>query len=142
MKSRVELEIDLPQEELASLFADPTLNTKWMHDIERYEPVSGQPGAPGSKYRLVSKQGDMTFVATVISNDLPNESRLRLDNDNVTVSITATYMAISPQKSRLVSEEEFEFRGLVGKIGGFFARSAIHKAHREHMESFKRFAER
>ena len=71
MKSTVELDIDLPRQQLAALFADPTLNTKWMDDIERYEPVSGQPGAPGSKYRLIPKKGDMVFVATVISNDLP-----------------------------------------------------------------------
>ena len=112
-----------------------------MHDIARYEPVSGQPGAPGSTYRLVPKTGDMLFVATVIANDLPNESRLRLEASNVTVSVTAKYVALSPEKSRLVSEEIFTFKSLAGKVTGFFARAAIHKAHRQHMESFKRFAE-
>src|SRR5436309_14481114 len=95
MKSTVELDINLPQQRLAALFADPTLNTKWMDDVARYEPVSGQPGAPGSKYRLVPKKGDMVFVATVIANDLPNESRLRLDALNVLVSIIAKYVALS-----------------------------------------------
>ena len=112
-----------------------------MDDVERYEPVSGQPGAPGSKYRLVPKKGNMVFVATVIANDLPNESRLRLDASNVAVSITAKYVGLSPTKSRLVSEEVFTFKSLVGKIMGLFARGAISKAHRHHMESFKRFAE-
>jgi len=142
MKSTVELDIDLPRQQLAALFADPTLNTKWMDDIERYEPVSGQPGAPGSKYRLIPKKGDMVFVATVISNDLPRESRLFLDGSNVTVSITAQYVALSPRKSRPVSEEVFTFKNLIGKIMSFFARGAIRKAHRRHMEAFKRFAER
>ena len=141
MKSTVELDIDLPQQQLAALFADPTLNTKWMDDVARYEPVSGQPGAPGSKYRLVPKKGDMVFVATVIANDLPNESRLRLDASTVMVSITAKYVALSPRTSRLISEEVFTFKSLGGKIMGLFGRTAISKAHRRHMEAFKRFAE-
>jgi hypothetical protein len=141
MKSTVQLDINVPQQRLATLFADPTLNTRWMDDVERYEPISGQPGAPGSQYRLVPKKGDMVFVATVISNDLPNESRLHLDASNFTVSVTAKYVALSPGKSRLVSEEVFTFKSLIGKITGFFARSAIHDAHRRHMEAFKRFAE-
>jgi hypothetical protein len=142
MKSTVELDINLPQQRLAALFADPTLNTKWMDEVERYEPVTGQPGAPGSKYRLVPKKGDMVFVATVIANDLPNESRLVLDGSNVTVAITARYVALSPGTSRLVSEEVFTFKSLIGQIiGGVFARPAIRKAHRRHIEAFKRFAE-
>jgi hypothetical protein len=142
LKSVVQVDIDLPRDRLAALFADPALSTKWMDDIARYEPLSGQPGGPGSTYRLVPKSRDMIFVATVIANDLPNESRLRLDADNLMVAITARYVAISPRQSRLVSEEVFTFKGLVGKLGGFLARGAIHKAHRRHMEAFKRFAER
>ena len=107
----------------------------------RYEPISGQPGAPGSMYRLVPKNGDMVFVATVIANDLPNESRFRLDADKVTVAITARYLAVSSERSRLVSEEVFTFKGFTGKVGGFLARVAIHRAHRRQMEAFKRFAE-
>jgi len=141
VKSVVQVDIDLPRERLAALFADPTLSSKWMDDIARYEPISGQPGAPGSMYRLVPKNGDMVFVATVIANDLPNESRFRLDADKVTVAITARYLAVSSERSRLVSEEVFTFKGFAGKVGGFLARVAIHRAHRRQMEAFKRFAE-
>lgn len=141
VKSIVQLDINLPQQRLASLFADPTLSTKWMDDVERYEPLSGQPGAPGSKYRLVPKKGDMVFVATVVSNDLPNESRLSLEASNLTVSITARYLAIDNGRSRLISEEVFAFKTVVGRIMSFVARGAIRKAHRRHMEAFKRFAE-
>jgi hypothetical protein len=141
MRSIVELDIHVPQERLATLFADPENNMKWMDDLDRYEPVSGQPGMPGSKYRLVPKKGKMVFVATVLSRDLPNESRLSLDASNVAVSITARFVALSPEKTRLISEEVFSFKGLVSKFFGFFAQAAIRKAHRRHMEGFKRFAE-
>jgi hypothetical protein len=87
MRSIIELEINVPQAKLAELLADPENNTKWMDDIERYEPISGPPGMPGSKYRLVPKTGKMLFTATVVGRDLPDESRLILEASNVVVSV-------------------------------------------------------
>jgi hypothetical protein len=37
MKSVIELEIDVPQARLATLFAHPQQNTKWMDDVEKVE---------------------------------------------------------------------------------------------------------
>jgi hypothetical protein len=141
MKSIVELDINLAQDKLAALLTDPTKSTAWMDDIERYEPVRGEPGTPGSQYRLVPKKGSMVFLATVISRDLPNESRLRLEASSVVVSITARFGAVSRDRARLVSEQVFEFKGLLNKIFGLLATPVIKKAHRQHMAAFKRFAE-
>jgi hypothetical protein len=41
-----------------------------------------------------------------------------------------------------VSEEDFPFKGLFNKVFANFARPAIKKAHRGHMNAFKRFAEK
>jgi hypothetical protein len=142
MTSVIELEINVPQGRLALLFADPENSTKWMDDLERYEAISGDPGMPGSKYRLVPKTGKMIFVATVISRQLPNESRLSLDASNVVVSVTGRFVALSSERTRLISEEVFRFKGPLNKVFGFFAQRAIKHAHRHHMEAFKRFAER
>ena len=141
VKSIVELDIHSPRQKVAALFADPENNIEWMDDLDRYEPVSGQPGMPGSKYRLVPKKGKMVFVATVIARDLPDESRLSLDASNVTVSVTGRFVALSPERTHLISEEVFSFKGPVARFFGFFAQAAIRKAHRRHMEAFKRFAE-
>jgi hypothetical protein len=141
MKNVIELDINLPQERVAALFADPRNTTKWMDDVERYEPISGEPGMPGSTYRLVPKTGKMVFVATVISRTLPNEARLTLDASSVSVSVTGTFVAVSPDRTRLVSEEVFSFKGLFNKLFGFVAQGSIRNAHRRHMEAFKRFAE-
>jgi hypothetical protein len=141
MRSVVELEVDVPQERLAALFADPDNSTRWMDDLERYEPMSGEPGMPGSTYRLVPKTGKMVFVATVISRKLPNEVRLNLDASSVAVSVTGTFVALSSDRTRLVSEEVFSFKGPFHKLFGLVAQRAIRNAHRRHMEAFKRFAE-
>lgn len=49
MKSVGEIEIHVPQARLADLYADPNQNTKWMDDVERMEPISGEPGATNTR---------------------------------------------------------------------------------------------
>ena len=141
MKSVIELEIDMPLAKLAALFADPQQNTSWMDDVDRVETISGQLGMPGSQYRLVPKKGKMVFVATVGAKNLPTESHLRLEASNVTVSVKGNFVALSSDRTRLISEEVFSFKGPINKVFGFLAQGVIKKAHRRHMEAFKRFAE-
>jgi hypothetical protein len=141
MKDVVEINIDAPIAMVARLFANPGNSEKWMDD-SRYEPLSGDQGAPGSTYRLVSRNGKMVFTATVIARDLPNESELVLEAPNVVVRVRSTFAAIAPDKTKLISEEIFSFKGLFNKLFGLLARHSIRSAHRHHMESFKRFAEK
>lgn len=142
MKHVVRIEIDVPVDKVAEVFTDPRNATKWMDDVE-YEPVDGAPGAPGSHYRLVSKTDDnLTFRASVVARDLPKESRLILDSPAVVVLVKTTFAALPGQRTELVSEETFQFKGIFRKAFSLLARGAIGKAHRGHMESFKRFAER
>jgi hypothetical protein len=141
VKSVIEIEIFVPQAKLAALYADPQHNTKWMDDIERIEPISGQPGMPGSKYRLVPKSGDMVFVATVLARNLPAELHLSLEATNVTILVKGRFTALSPSNTRLRHEQVFRFKGLFNKVFGFLAQRSIKKAQRRHIEAFKRFAE-
>ena len=141
MKSVVKLTINVPQARLAELFANPAYSPQWMDDLARYEPISGQPGTPGSQYRLVPKKGSLIFVATVLARDPPVQSRVRLEAPTVAVAVTGTFEALSRDKTRMVSEEVFKFKGAASKVLGFVARRSIRAAHRRHMEAFKRFAE-
>jgi len=141
MKSIVVVDINAPQEEVAALFADPGNNTKWMENVE-YEPVSGEQGMSGSTYRLIPKQGSMVLTATVVNRTLPSELRLHLDASTVMVDVHATLSTLPDSRTRLVSEEVFKFKGVGSWLFGLLARRAIRKAHRRHIEAFKRFAER
>ena len=142
MTSRVELDINEPRTELAHLFADPTNNPAWMDDVERIEPISGAAGQFGSVYRMVPKGGGWVFIATVIERALPQEVRLLLRGPRVTVEIKDNFVKLSDHRTRLISEETFTFEGFFRKAIGMLARGSIKRAHRRHMEAFKRFAER
>jgi len=141
MESVVELEINVAQPKLAELFADPRNNPLWMDDLQRIEPISGQLGFPGSTYRLVPKSGPFTFVATVVTRELPNRLALTLEAKSVSVSIHATLERLSDTRTKLISHETFKFKGILSKVLGLFSGKAIRAAHSHHMEGFKWFAE-
>jgi len=141
MQSVIELDIDVPRARVAALFIDPEHDPQWMDDIDRVEPISGEPGMPGSKYRLVPKKGSMVFVATVVAKDPPHEARLILEASQVVVSVKATFVALNSDRTRLRSEEVFRFKGFLNRVFGLVAQKSIKKAHRRHIEAFKRFAE-
>ena len=141
MKSVVEVEINLPQKEAAELYADPRLNSTWMHDIARYEPLSGEEGMSGSTYRLVPKEGDMIFIATVVERNLPDELRLHLEAFEVEVEVRGTFISLSPIRTKFISEEVFTFKGADEETVSPSVKEDIKAAHRQHIKDFKRFAE-
>ena len=59
MKSVVEMDIAAQQSIVADLYMDPANNPKWMDELDRIEPISGDLGEPGSVYRMVPKRDDM-----------------------------------------------------------------------------------
>ena len=139
MRHTVGVSINAPLEKVATLFANPRLSEKWMEDTH-YEPISGEQGAQGSKYRLTMEKGTMSFIATVLLRDLPREVRLLLESPKVAVNITVTFAAEGFDRTRLVSEEIFTFRGL-SRILSIIARPRIRQAHLRQMAAFARFAE-
>ena len=142
MRSIVELEINAPQAKVAELFADLRAFPQWMDDVERIEPVGEPAGlAPERAYRLVPKKGRSAFVARVVRRDPPFRSRLTLRSRNVSVDVTGTFVRLSDDRTKLVAKNEIGFRGLLSRALGLLGWRAIRRAHRRHMESFKRFAE-
>jgi hypothetical protein len=140
MRDVVEVEIAAPREVVAERYSDPANSPKWMADLKSYEPISGEQGAVGSTYRLLTTK-DMDFVATVVARDLPNSVELTLDSPGVTVSIDTKFVTLPSGGTRLVSTENFRFKSILGKASGLFARRGIRSAHYQQMEAFKRFVE-
>jgi hypothetical protein len=141
LKSVIEVEIDRPLQDVAELFADPHNNTEWMQDVKRYEPVSGEQGLPGSTYRLVPKEGELMFLATVMKRNLPHELRVNFTAATVDMAMTARMAALSPTRTKLISEEEFTFKDSENEPVDSSVKEAIKANHRRHIEAFKHFAE-
>ena len=144
MKSIVDIEINASRNDVAALLADPANMPQWMDDLARIEPISGELGMPGSKFRMVGRPGtaQTDFVVTVTARHLPELFALKLQSDRVDVAVTTTLAALSAARTRMRSQEVFSFHGLFNALFGLLARSRIRAHHRAHIESFARFAER
>ena len=142
MKDIVAIEVHRSRRQVAMLLANPDNMTKWMHDLAAYEHIGGETGAVGACYRMVPKPGTQqsAFVSTVTDMHLPERLSLRLQSPTVDVMVNTRFAALAKDSTKMVSEEVFIFHGL-RKIFGLFARDDIRNHHREHIESFKRFAE-
>jgi hypothetical protein len=140
MKSKVVVDIDAPQKKVATLFADPANSAVWREDIERYEPISGKQGIPGSTYRLIRKRGALPLTATLVTR-FQNELRVTMDASDVTIEVHGVLSTLPDGRTRLASNEIISFKGVWNKTLGFLGRPAIKKAHRKQIEAFKRFAE-
>jgi len=142
MRSVIELEINAPREKVAELFDNPRMFPRWMDEVERVEPVSSSSRVPlGSEFRIVPKEGRRVFRGRFLRREPPYRTRLLLDAPTVRVDVRGTFVKLSEERTKLISEEVVGFKGLFGRLLGFLGRRAIRRAHRRHMESFKRFAE-
>jgi uncharacterized protein YndB with AHSA1/START domain len=143
MKDIVAIEVERPRRQVAMLLADPANMTKWMPDLARYDLIDGDPGAAGARFRMVPKpgSGQSGFVSTVTHMHLPERLSLRLQSPEVDVVVDTTFEALAKNRTKVVSKEKFIFHGLLRRLFGRFTRDEIHKHHRDHIESFKRFAE-
>jgi hypothetical protein len=142
MRSIAVLEIDAPPEGVSERYADPRNNEKWMTELERFEALSGDPGMPGSRYRLISDLPHLNFIATVVERRLHESVKLRLEAPSLSIDVHVTFTALRGDRTRFRSTEVFRFKGLFGRAMSLFARKSIHATHLQQMNAFKAYAER
>jgi hypothetical protein len=111
-----------------------------MHEIDRYEPISGKQGMPGSVYRLIPKHGSTLYTATIVKR-FPDQLYLNLEADNVSVEVHGIIRTLENGRTRLISKENFKFKGVWNKVYGVLTSPIIRNVHRRHINAFKAFAE-
>jgi hypothetical protein len=137
------IEMNAPRDQVAKLFGDPANRLKWMDGIEDFEQMEGTPGETGSKAKMVFKVGNMhmTMIGTVTANNLPDSLRESIDASNVLTTAVSKFEAVSPQVTKYVSEQDFNFKGLFNKVVGFLLQREFKQQTLRHMQGFKRFVE-
>ena len=142
MKYVCELVIDLPRNRVIELFDDPDNLVKWQPDLLSFERLSGEPGEPGAKSRLLYNQGGrkLEMIETVTVRDLPDEFSGTYEAKGVKNWVNNHFVAEGPKKTRWVAESELQFSGLMSVIS-LFMRGAFPKQTRQIMQRFKDFAE-
>jgi hypothetical protein len=138
----VETEINLPVGRVIELFDNADNMKKWMEGLESFEHLSGTPGQPGAKSKLVFNMNGrkMEMIETVTVRNLPHEFSGTYEAKGVFNMVKNKFIPVGGNKTRYVSEQEFQLKGFM-KVIGFFMKGAFKKQSMKYLTDFKRFAE-
>jgi len=142
MRYETELWIDLPRARVVELF-DSFENLKhWQEGLLQHEHLSGEPGMPGAKTKLLYQMGRRRteMVETILTRQLPEEFSGSYDTSGVH-NILRNFFYDEGERTRWVLDSDFQFHGLMRLMAWFIPSSVFRKQTRQTMEAFKNFAE-
>lgn len=143
MRYTTEIIIDLPRDEFIKKLDNPKNMKHWQRGLVKYAALAGEPGLEGAQMELHYKMGkrEITMTETIIKRNFPYEYHATYDAKGVHNIQNNYFKDIDDNKTKWVSESEFQFTGLMMKAMSFFMPGAFKKQSRKYMEDFKDFAE-
>ena len=135
--------IDLPRDRVIELFDDADNLTKWQEGLQAFEHVSGEPGQPGAKSRLVYDHRGRRFelIETITERNLPDEFSAIYETEGVWNLMTNRFEEEGPDRTRWIAESEFRPQGLKMKLMAIILRPLFTSRTLKTLRDFKAFAE-
>ena len=151
IKYSEEIIINASIDTVAYLFDNPYNMKEYMYGIESYTILDGNIREVGAKAELVVAfiEDDVVkhknkMIEETITNNLPEEKKIRYTSNRgynlEAMIVTNKLIKISDNKTKLITEREFEFKGYM-KVMGFFMPSAFKQQSRVYLKKFKEFVE-
>ena len=142
MRYKVEIVIDSPRDQLIEIFDNPENLGKWQPTLLGIEHVEGVERTKGAKSRLRYKQGkgEMEMIETVLVYNLPDEFSCTYEANGV-LNINMNYFTSEGDRTRWVTDTEFQFSSVPMKIMGALMPFMFKAQTRKMMQNFKTFAE-
>jgi hypothetical protein len=143
MQYTVSIDINLPLDQMITLFDNPDNLKHWQPGFESFEPISGTPGDVGAKSRLMYQMGkrEVELIETVTARNLPHEFSGTYETAGMWNEVRNRFEAIDGGKSRWTSEVEFKASALTLKAMMFLMPGAFKKRSQQHLQLFKQWAE-
>ncbi|MAS36706.1 MAG: hypothetical protein CL610_22065 [Anaerolineaceae bacterium] len=143
MQYTTEITINLPRQRVIELFDDPDSLQKWQPGLKSFEHLSGEPGQPGAKSKLVYDMNGrkIEMIETITRRDLPDEFSGTYDAPGVHNVIVNRFYEAGPNQTRWVTENEFNFNNLLMRLMGMLMPGSFRKQTQQNMNDFKAFAE-
>ncbi len=143
MKYTSEIEINRSVDRVIELFDNQDNMDKWMKGLLSFEPISGEPGQVGAKSLMKFKMGkrEIEMIETITVRNLPVEFSGTYEAKGVFNIVRNKFIPISENKTRYITEQEFQFKGFM-KIIGFLMPGAFRKESMQYLIDFKDFVEK
>ena len=127
---------------VAMVLNNPENKTNYINEIKEYKLISGERGKKGSKSEIkINTEGNSILLKEkIIHNKLPNEIKISLNADGVHNVYTQKLKAISKDKTKLITIQEFSFTGYM-KFTSFFIESILVEQTRSELKNIKSYIE-
>lgn len=143
MKYTTEIIIDLPREQVIEKLNNPENMKHWQRGLIGYELLEGTPGTKGAQMKLdyVMGKRKMSMTETIIENNFPSEFHATYDANGVHNIQKNYFIEWEGDKTRWLSESEFQFGSFGMKVMGWLMPGAFKKQSLKYLKDFKNFAE-
>jgi len=143
MKYTSEIIIDRSREEVIRKLDNPENMKHWQRGLISYTLLEGTPSEENAKMELSYKMGkrDMVMTETIIKNDFPEEFHANYDAKGVHNEQRNYFHELEPNKTKWVSESEFEFQGFGMKFMAFLMPGLFKKQSMKYLNDFKNYVE-
>lgn len=138
-----QVDINLPRERVIELFDNPDNLKEWQPGLISFEHLSGEPGHPGARSRLVYQMGKrrIEMIETITERNLPERFSGTYETKGAYNEMVNEFSELGPDRTRWVSHVRFELSGLM-KIMGWLMPSTFRKQSQSFMVMFREFAEK
>ena len=142
MKYELEIEINLPREQVLELFDNQDNLAKWQEGLQSFEHLSGEPGTVGAKSLIKYKMGkrEIEMTETITKKDLPNEYWFTFEAKGVWNSVDNYFEAKDVNTTGWKIVNDFRGSGMM-KVMMILMPSMFKKQSLKFMNDFKAFAE-
>lgn len=139
----VSVDIDLPREEVIQLFDSVENLAKWQTGLQSFEHLSGEPGQPGAKSKLIYLNGKqkIELIETITKRNLPDEFHGTYEWNGGKNTLENCFIELSPNRTRWESTCAYEMKSLMLKLMGLIMPGAFRKQNQLFLDNFKAFAE-
>ena len=147
VKYSEEIEINTNIDTVIMIFDNPYIMKEYMYGMESYELIEGNLREVGAKAKI-----EMAFIEEdvvkrkiimteeIITKNLPDEIQVTYTSEVVFNIATSKFERISDNKTKFITDQEFQFKGFM-KIISFFMPSAFKQQTKIYLESFKKYVE-
>lgn len=145
MHYKQEIVIAQPVDRVVELFDSPENMMKWFPDLTSFEHLSGEPGRPGAKSKMIfnTKRSKFELIETITLNNLPDEFSGTYDTvgKGIFNTMTNRFVSLSTNSTRYETEIDYTFTGFTWKLMSRFMGPLFRRQSFKVMKLFKEFAE-
>jgi uncharacterized membrane protein len=145
MKFSCSVEINKPVEKVIELYDNTENLKKWQDGFVSLEHLSGKPGTPGAKSKLIYKIGkrEIELIETISVKNLPHEFSALYETKTMVNTMTNRFIPIGEEKTKYETEIEYtRFNGVMPKMMAFLMPGVFKKQTQKWLNQFKVFAEK